>query len=237
MIDYAKTTVQRTDYNEGLRVYMLSVFQDMSVALVITALLAILTASSSALMNAIFSTPLRWVVMFSPIAMVFFMSTKITSMPVSTAKISLWVFSALMGISLSSIFYVYTSQSIARVFFITASLFGSMVIYGHTTKKDLSGMGSFLIMGMTGIFIASLSNIFFQSSALSNILSYVSVIVFTALTAYDVQMLKSVYYQMGGETASNEIARKTAIYGALNLYMDFVNLFISLLRIFAVKKD
>ena len=193
------------------------------------------TASSPALMNAIFSTPLQWIVMLAPLGMVFFMSAKIMSMSVSGARTSLWVFSGLMGLSLSSIFYVYTSESIAKTFFITASLFGAMALYGHTTKKDLSGMGSFLMMGVIGIFIASLANMFFQSSALSNVLSYVGVIVFTLLTAYDVQKLKSVYYQMG--SSSNEMAQKTAIYGALNLYMDFINLFIFLLRIFGVRRD
>ena len=233
--NYAQSNVQRPGYNEGLRVYMLSVFQNMGIALVITALVAMFTASSPALMNAIFSTPLQWIVMLAPIGMVFFMSAKIMSMSVSGARTSLWVFSGLMGLSLSSIFYGYTSESIAKTFFITASLFGAMALYGHTTKKDLSGMGSFLMMGVIGIFIASLANMFFQSSALSNVLSYVGVIVFTLLTAYDVQKLKSVYYQMG--SSSNEMAQKTAIYGALNLYMDFINLFIFLLRIFGVRRD
>ena len=126
-------------------------------------------------------------------------------------------------------------MEVKKAFFITASLFGAMALYGHTTKKDLSGMGSFLMMGVIGIFIASLANMFFQSFALSNVLSYVGVIVFTLLTAYDVQKLKSVYYQMG--SSSNEMAQKTAIYGALNLYMDFINLFIFLLRIFGVRRD
>ena len=231
--NYAQSSVQRPGYNEGLRVYMLSVFQNMGIALVITALVAMFTASSPTLMNAIFSTPLQWVVVFAPLGMVFFMSAKIMSMSVSGARTSLWVFAGLMGLSLSSIFYVYTSESIAKTFFITASLFGAMALYGHTTKKDLTGMGSFLMMGVIGIFIASLANMFFQSSALSNVLSYVGVIVFTLLTAYDVQMLKS-YYKMGN--SSNEVAQKTAIYGALNLYMDFINLFIFLLRIFGVRR-
>jgi FtsH-binding integral membrane protein len=233
---YAQTNVQRPGYNEGLRTYMLSVFQNMGIALVITALVAMFTASSPALMNAIFSTPLQWLVMLAPLGMVFFLSAKIMSMSVSGARIALWAFAALMGLSLSSMFYIYTSESIAKVFFITASLFGSMAIYGHTTKRDLSGMGSFLMMGVIGIFIASLANMFFQSSALGNVLSYVGVVVFTLLTAYDVQMLKSVYYQMGA-TGSNEIAQKTSIYGALNLYMDFINLFIFLLRIFGVRRS
>lgn len=233
---YAQTNVQRPGYNEGLRTYMLSVFQNMSIALVITALVAMFTASSPALMNAIFSTPLQWLVMLAPLGMVFFLSAKIMSMSVSGARMALWSFAALMGLSLSSMSIYYTSESIAKVFFITASLFGSMAIYGHTTKRDLSGMGSFLMMGVIGIFIASLANMFFQSSALGNVLSYVGVVVFTLLTAYDVQMLKSVYYQMGA-TGSNEIAQKTSIYGALNLYMDFINLFIFLLRIFGVRRS
>lgn len=232
---YAQTTTQRSGYNEGLRVYMISVFQNMGIALAITAVIAMLVASSPSLMQLFFATPLQWVVVFAPLVMVFFMSAKIMSMSISAARTSLWVFSGLMGLSLASIFYVYTQESIAKVFFITASLFGAMAIYGHTTKKDLSKLGSFLIMGLIGLLIASLANLFFQSSALGNVLSYVGVIIFTLLTAYDVQKLKNIYYQVG--TGSNEVAQRMSVYGALNLYMDFINLFIFLLRIFGVRRN
>ena len=232
---HAQATVQRPAYNEGLRVYMLSVFQSMGIALAITAVVAMFVASSPSLMQLFFGTPLQWVVILAPLGMVFFMSAKIMSMSISAARTSLWVFSGLMGLSLASIFYVYTQESIAKVFFITASLFGAMAIYGHTTKKDLSKLGSFLIMGLIGLLIASLANLFFQSSALGNVLSYVGVIIFTLLTAYDVQKLKNIYYQVG--TGSNEVAQRMSVYGALNLYMDFINLFIFLLRIFGVRRN
>jgi FtsH-binding integral membrane protein len=234
--NYAGTATQRAGYNEGLRAYMISVFQNMGVALAITAIVSMLVASSQTLMQVIFGSPLQWVVVLAPLGMVFFMSAKIMSMSVSSARLSLWVFAGLMGLSLSSMFYVYTEESIAKVFFITASLFGAMSIYGHTTKKDLSGLGSFLIMGVIGLVIASLANLFFQSSALGNVLSYVGVIIFTLLTAYDVQKLKTIYYQIGAD-GSSEIAQRMSIYGALNLYMDFINLFMFLLRIFGTRRS
>ncbi len=233
--NYASTK-QQTGYNEGLRAYMVAVFQNMAIALIITAIAAKIVASSPAMMQAIFNTPLSWLVMFAPLGMVFYMSARIMSMSVNGAKIALWTFSALMGISLASIFYMYTEESIAKVFFITASVFGGMAIYGHTTKKDLSSWSSFLMMGVIGMIIASLANLFFQSSALSNLLAYVGVIVFTLFTAYDVQKIKSYYYSMVS-TASEETAYKVSIYGSLTLYMDFINLFLSLLRILGTRRD
>ncbi|WPX97151.1 Bax inhibitor-1/YccA family protein [Candidatus Bandiella euplotis] len=233
--NYAGTTTQRSGYDEGLRTYMISVFQNMGVALAITAIISMLVASSPSLMQVLFGTPLQWVVVLAPLGMVFFMSAKIMTMSVQSARVSLWVFSGLMGVSLSSIFYVYTQESIAKVFFITASLFGAMAIYGHSTKKDLSGMGSFLIMGLMGLVIASLANLFFQSSALGNVLSYVGVVIFTLLTAYDVQKLKVIYYNVG--VNSDDVAQRISVYGALNLYMDFINLFLFLLRIFGTRRD
>jgi FtsH-binding integral membrane protein len=237
MIDYTSSAAvkNKLNYNEGLRVYMLSIFQNMGIALAITALLSMFVASSPELMQVFFNTPLKWVIILSPLIMVFYLSAKIMSMSVQGARTALWVFSALMGISLASLFYVYTQQSLAKVFFITASLFGAMCIYGHTTKRDLSGMGSFLTMGLIGLIIASFANMFFPSPAIYNILSYVGVIIFTLLTAYDVQKLKNIYYSMG--RSNNEASQKIAIYGALSLYMDFINLFIFLLRIFGVRRD
>ena len=237
MIDYTSSTTvkNKSAYNEGLRVYMLSIFKNMGIALIITAITSMFVASSPQLMNLFFNTPLKWVVILSPLIMVFYLGSKIMSMTVQGARTALWSFSALMGISLASLFYVYTEQSLAKVFFITASLFGAMSIYGHTTKRDLSSMGSFLTMGMIGLIIASLANIFFPSPALYNILSYIGVIIFTLLTAYDVQKLKNIYFSIG--SSGNEAAQKVAIYGALNLYMDFINLFIFLLRIFGMRRD
>ena len=237
MINYTSSTASRNkaSYNEGLRVYMLSIFQNMGTALAITAIVSMFVASSTELMHALFNTPLRWVVVLSPLLMVFYLSAKIMDMSIQGARAALWLFSALMGASLASLFHVYTQQSLIKVFLVTASLFGAMCIYGHTTKRDLTSIGSFLTMGLVGLVIASFANMLFPSSALHNILSFVGVIIFTLLTAYDVQKLKDIYYSIGAE--NNEVSQKIAVYGALNLYMDFINLFIFLLRIFGVRRD
>lgn len=236
--NYTQVNDRRYNYNEGLRAYMLSVFQNMGLALLVTALVSMIVSSSTSLMSIIFATPLRFVVMFAPIVMVLYISSRIMSLSLYNAKILFWVYSALIGISLSPIYYLYTTKSIAKVFFITASLFGVMSIYGHTTKKDLSGMRSFLMMGVIGICIASVINIFLQSTGLETLISYIGVIAFTLLTAYDTQVLKSIYYQVdSGDERNISVIGKASVYGALTLYMDFINLFIILLRLFAARKD
>jgi len=228
------SSVSKSSYDVGLRKYMLGVYNNMGIALAISGLISILVSSSPELMSAIFGSPLKWLVMFAPLVFVFIFGAKINSMSVDTARACLWGFAALMGLSLAPIFLVYTGASIARAFFITASLFGAMSLYGYTTKKDLTGMGSFLFMGLIGVVIASLVNIFLKSSGLDFVVSILSVIIFTGLTAYDSQRIKSMYYQLAG---SEEAISKAAIMGALSLYMDFINLFITMLRFFGDRRE
>ncbi len=220
-------------YDEGLRAYMLSVYNYMAVGLGITGLVAFLVASSPALFNLIFGTPLQWVVMLAPLAMIFFIMPRLMNFSLQQAQVAFWVFAGLMGLSLASVFMVFTGESITRVFFITSSVFGAMSLYGYTTKRDLTGMGSFMVMGLIGVIVASLVNLFLHSSAMQFGISILSVIIFIGLTAYDTQRIKNVYYQVAG---SGELASKVAIYGALSLYMDFINLFLQLLQLFGDRK-
>ena len=242
---YAGATVSGID--EGLRTYMLRVYNYMAVGLGITGIVAFgvfLMAVSQDPAGAVaqlkdgtyltsfgklmFVSPLKWVVMLAPLGMVFYLSARIGRMSVSSAQLAFWVFAGLMGASLSSIFLVYTHGSIARVFFITAAAFGGLSLYGYTTKKDLSGFGSFLVMGLIGIIIASLVNIFLASSALQFAISVIGVLVFAGLTAYDTQRIKEMYYAAD----NSEIAGRKAIMGALSLYLDFINMFLMLLQLF-----
>ena len=227
------SSASRTTYDVGLREYMLKVYNLMSAALGISGIVALVTSSSPALMNLIFGTPLSWVVMLAPLGFVIFFSAKLHSMSAAKAKNCLWIFSGLMGLSLSTILIAYTGASVIRVFFITASVFGSMSLYGYTTKKDLTGFGSFLMMGLFGIIIASIVNIFLQSSALHFAVSIIGVLVFVGLTAYDTQKIKRMYYQASG---NSELISKMAVMCALNLYMDFINLFLMLLRLFGDRR-
>jgi FtsH-binding integral membrane protein len=219
----------------GLRQYMLGVYNHMTIGLAITGLVA-LGASFAAIQNgqltgfgqAIYVSPLKWVVMLAPIGIVFLFAAKIQSMRASTAQIVFWVFASLMGLSLSSIFLVYTGESITRVFFIAAGMFAGTSLYGYTTKKDLTGMGSFLFMGLIGILIASVVNIFLDSSMLQFGISVIGVLVFAGLTAYDTQAIKNTYW----EGDDRETQAKKSIHGALRLYLDFINLFMMLLSLF-----
>lgn len=246
---FGQTADQAQDHtiDEGLRAYMLGVYNYMTLGLAITGLLAIGTmmlattndpsaavaqlgngAMITSLGAALYGSPLKWVVMLAPLGMVLFLSFRIQHMSASTAQMTFWVYAALMGVSLSSIFLVYTGASIAKVFFITAATFGAMSLYGYTTKKDISGWGSFLFMGLIGIIIASIVNLFLGSDALSFAISVIGVLVFAGLTAYDTQQIKEMYYvNDDGETAA-----KKSIMGALRLYLDFINLFIMLLSLF-----
>ena len=169
-----------------------------------------------------------WVVMLAPLGMVFFLSARIEKMSFTTAQTTFWIFAALMGASLASIFVIYTQTSIVRVFMITAVTFGAMSLWGYTTKRDLSGMGSFLMMGLIGIIVASLVNLFIQSSMMHWVISVIGVLVFTGLTAYDTQKIKEMYLASDGQV----VMGKKAIMGALKLYLDFINLFIMLLHLF-----
>jgi uncharacterized protein len=235
-VDYTRKTFEfansATSYNEGLRSYMISVYNNMGIALSITGVLAYLVAAVPALFNAIFGTPLFYVVMFAPLIMAFFVLPKMMNYSIEKARGVLWLFSGLMGISLASIFVMYTSESITRVFFITASTFGAMSLYGYTTKKDLTSWGSFLFMGLIGIILSSLVNLFLQSSALQFVVSIITVVVFVGFTAYDTQRIRSAYDHVAG----GEIAQKFAVFGALMLYMDFINLFLAMLRLFGDRR-
>ena len=222
--DHAQS-VQR-DVDAGLRNYMLAVYNYMAMGLGLTGVVAFIAASSEALQAVLFSFPLAFVVMGAPLVMVLLISFRYQKMKFSTLQTMFWSYAGLMGLSLSAIFQVYTGTSIARVFFITAGTFGAMSLYGYTTKKDLTTMGSFLIMGLIGICIASLVNLFLSSPALSFITSLLGVFIFIGLTAYDTQRIKLSYV----EGNDNESAGRSAIMGALTLYLDFINLFIFLLR-------
>jgi uncharacterized protein len=217
--------------DEGLRAHMLRVYNLMAIGLAITGVAALGTATlamnNPAFAQLIYGSPLKWVVMLAPLALVFFLSFRIHSMSVSTAQTTFWAYAALLGVSLSSIFLVYTGASITQTFFITATTFGAMSLYGYTTKKDISSWGSFLFMGLIGILIASVVNLFMASSALSFAVSVIGVLVFTGLTAYDTQKIKESYF----EGDDSDTAGRKAIIGALELYLDFVNLFLMLLRL------
>jgi uncharacterized protein len=254
---YAARSGARTDVavDEGLRTYMLRVYNYMAGGIAFTGLIAYFiftqaitndpalaakTATGAAyainrgmyltqLGYAIYGSPLKWVIMLLPLGFVFFLSFRIYKMSLGAAQLSFWLFAGAMGLSLSSIFMVYTGQSISQVFFVTAAAFGGLSLYGYTTKRDLSGWGSFLIMGVIGIVIASLVNLFLQSGALQFAISVIGVLVFAGLTAYDTQQIKDNYYQvMGDMTATG----KAAIMGALNLYLDFINMFVMMLQLF-----
>jgi len=200
----------------------------MGCALLLSGIVAYAVAHTPVVMQAIFGTPLMWVVMLAPLGLVMFLSARINKMSAGAAQATFWIFAALMGASLASIFVVYTQTSIVRVFMITAVTFGAMSLWGYTTKKDLSGMGSFLMMGLIGIIVASLVNLFLQSSMMHWVISVIGVLVFTGLTAYDTQKIKNNYLESDGEA----VMGKKAIMGALTLYLDFINLFLMLLHLF-----
>ncbi len=223
--------------DEGLRSYMLKVYNYMGIGLVVTGLVAYsgnqfaVTADGTGLTawgNLLYNSPLMWVVVFAPLAFVLVLSFGINKLSVGAAQITFWAFAAVMGLSLSSIFMVYTDASIAKVFFITAATFGAMSLWGYTTKRDLTGMGSFLFMGLIGLIIAMIVNIFLQSSMLEFAISAIGVLIFVGLTAYDTQKIKESYNVSHGA----DILAKGAIMGALSLYLDFINLFMMLLRLF-----
>ena len=219
-------------YDEGLRKYMLGVYNYMTVAMGITGLVAYLLADqmmrNPALVQTLYGTPLKWVIMLAPLGFVLFLSFRVNKMSASAAQITFWLFSAAMGLSLASIFLAFTGTSIAKVFFITAGAFAGLSLVGYTTKKDLSGFGSFLIMGLIGLIIAMVVNIFLQSAAMQFVISAVGVLIFAGLTAYDTQQIKNMYYAAD----SGEVVTKKSIMGALRLYLDFLNMFLFLLQLF-----
>jgi FtsH-binding integral membrane protein len=220
------------DIDVGLRQYMLKVYNFMSVGLVVTGLVAYFVAQSDDLLRAIYFSPLRWVVMLAPIGFALLFGFRIQQMRASTAQMLYWAFAAVMGLSLSFIFIVYTNASVARVFFISAGTFAGMSLYGYTTKRDLSGVGSFMMMGLIGIILASLVNLFLHSTALLFTISVIGVIVFVGLTAWDTQRIKEMY--SAGDGA--EVGTKKAILGAFQLYLDFINLFVMMLQLMGSRR-
>lgn len=219
-----------TGIDQGLRSYMLGVYNMMAIGLAVTGIAAlgtsVLAQSNPAFAQLLYASPLRWVIMLAPLIAVFFLSFRIENLSVGAARATFWIYAALVGLSLSSIFLVFTGQSIVRTFFVTAAAFGALSLYGYTTKRDLSAMGSFLIMGLFGLIIASLVNIFLGSTALQFAISVIGVLIFAGLTAFDTQSIKEMYYE--GD-ASDTMGRKI-VMGALRLYLDFINMFMFLLQ-------
>ncbi len=230
----ARVGVPAERIDEGLRAYMLSVYNYMGLALAVTGIVAMFVASTPALYVPIFTTPLKWVVMLAPLAFILILSFGINKLNVFQAQVLFWTFAAVMGLSLASIFLVFTGESIARTFFITAAAFGALSLYGYTTKKDLSGWGSFLIMGLFGIIIAMIVNLFLGSSALQFAISVIGVLIFAGLTAYDTQNIKNTYFEVQHDGTA---MGKSAIMGALRLYLDFINLFMFLLQFLGGQRD
>ncbi len=221
--------------DEGLRAHMNKVYGMMSAAMLITGVVAFLVGNSTQLLVAIFGTPLRWVVMLAPLGVVFLLSARVHKMALPTAQAVFWGFSGLMGLSISYIFAVYAGMSIAQTFLITAIAFAGLSLYGYTTKKDLSGLGSFLIMGLIGVIAASIINIFLGSPALAFAVSVIGVLVFAGLTAYDTQNIKNTYLQMA-HSGNSEWLGKAALMGSLSLYLNFLNIFLLLLSLFGQRE-
>ena len=232
-------TGYRTDQvaiDAGLRAHMIRVYNYMAAGVALTGVVAWLTfstaASNPALAQVIYTGPLMWVLVLAPLGLVFALSFGINRLSVPTALTLFFLYAGLLGLSLSSIFLIYTGQSITQVFFISAATFGAMSLYGYTTQRDLTGLGSFMFMGLIGIIIASLVNVFLQSNGLGWAISVIGVLVFVGLTAYDTQAIKEMYSAMDDGT----VAGRKAVMGALRLYLDFINLFLMLLRLFGDRR-
>ena len=219
-------------YDQGLRAYMLGIYNHMALGLGISGLVALgifMMGRTSPVVQALYGSPLKWVIMLAPLAFVFFISFRFEKMSYQSLLGTFWAFAATMGLSLGSIFFVYKIGSIAQVFFITAAAFGAMSLYGYTTKRALSGIGSFLVMGLFGLILASLVNLFLQSSALQFAISAIGVLVFAGLTAWDTQRLKEEYDYVAGD---GTLMGKASVMGALTLYLNFINMFQMLLSLF-----
>jgi FtsH-binding integral membrane protein len=237
MMNYVSNNVKSTTneqivYDEGLRKFMLGVYNSMTISLAISGFVALFVSMSPSLMSAIWGSPLKWVVIFLPLVMSLGFTFLVDKISSSTARTFLFVFAAAMGLSLSSIFAVFKMGSIVQVFFISAATFGAASLYGYTTKRDMTNIGSFLMMGVIGILIASIVNIFLQSSMFGFIVSCLAVLIFTGLTAFDTQELKNVY-----DSQYDEEMEKSGVIGALGLYMNFINIFVHLLQIIGDKKE
>ncbi len=218
--------VEASQIDVGLRQYMLGVYNYMMIGLALTGLVAYAIAATPALSQLVIGTPITWIAMFGTLGLVFFISFRIHKMSAAAAQATFWIYAALNGVWLSGIVHAYTDASLARTFFVTAGTFAAMSLYGYTTKRDLTAFGSFLIMGVIGIILALLVNLFLASSALDFVISVIGVLIFTGLAAYDTQKIKAMYLELDDGTAA---ARKSVL-GALTLYLDFLNLFLFLLR-------
>ena len=213
------------EVDAGLRSYMLSVYNYMASAVLLSGIVALIFAGSG-YAETVMQTPLRWVIMLAPLAFVMVLSFGIQRLQTSTARMLFWAFAVAMGLSLSTIFLVYTGTSIAQTFFATAAAFAGLSLFGYSTKRDLSGVGTFLIMGVVGLLVAMLINIFLQSPVMQLVISGIGVLLFAGLTAYDTQKIKSLYFQVRG----TDFVGKSVVMGALTLYLDFVNMFTFLLQ-------
>jgi FtsH-binding integral membrane protein len=233
------------EIDQGLRAYMLGVYNYMTLGLGVTGLVALGTYMLAVAKTApgaialtpfgqmLYTTPLRWVVILSPLAFVFFIGARANTISAATARNLFIAFAAVMGLSMSSLLLVFTGASVARIFFITAAAFGGLSLYGYMTQRDLSAFGSFLVMGVWGLVIAGLVNLFLQSTGLQFALSIIAVLVFAGLTAWDTQNIKDMYYESDGY----EVAQKKSVFGALSLYLDFINMFQSLLFLFGQRNN
>ena len=230
-VNTATVGVPTAARDAGLRSYMLSVYNYMASGVLLTGIIALLFAPYAG--DVLLSqsgrgmSALGWIITLSPLGIVFAMSFGMNRMRTSTLQILFWAFAALMGLSMSTLFLAYTGVSIAQTFFATAAAYVGLSLWGYTTKRDLSGMGTFLIMGVVGILVAMLINMFLQSSAMALAISAIGVLLFAGLTAYDTQKIKSVYFAVAGH---GEAMAKSAVMGALQLYLDFINMFLFLLR-------
>lgn len=243
---YAQPDVgTRSNVDAGLRSYMLSVYNYMAMGIALTGIVAYMTfvyaveqTGAGVILtpfgNMIYSSPLKWVIMFAPLGMVLLFAATAHKMSPSMAQLVFWGFAILMGLSISSIFLRYTGTSISRVFFVTAASFGALSLYGYTTKKNLSGWGTFLFMGLIGVILASIVNIWLQSGALQFAVSVIGVLVFAGLTAYDTQRIREVYHYVSHDA---NLLKGAAINGALSLYLDFINMFLMLLSLFGGNND
>jgi FtsH-binding integral membrane protein len=237
---YAAPGARAEAHDAGLRAYMLSVYNYMLSGVLLTGIIALVVGNTSliglmvqATARGYSPTLLGWIVTLSPLAIVFAMSFGQSRMSEGTLKTLFFVYAALMGASLSTIFLAYTATSIAQVFFATAAGFGALSLYGYTTQRDLSGLGTFLIMGLVGLIVASIANIFIGSGTMSLVISAIGVLIFAGLTAYDTQKIKSLYVHVAG----TDMMGKVVIMGALNLYLDFINMFLFLLRLFGSSRN
>ena len=234
MYENYSSSQQQFEQQEGLNAYISNVFVKMFLGLLVTAIAAIFTATNQAMLNIIYGTPMMFVLIIAELVIVFSLSARIGKISYSSAKIMFYAYAVINGITLSSIFLVYNLGTIYTAFITTAISFGVMSIYGMVTKKDLTRIGNILLMLLIGVIVASILNMFFRSSDFDILISFIAVIIFVGLVAFDTQKLKSYYYASSGDY---QMQKKIGIIGALSLYLDFINIFLYILRIFANKKD